>query len=702
VFEPLHCKTSYSAPRWHALALSLLVAGMMGCDPGPEPAPPRPAAPAPEAPRQTSQVRCDEILQSALEQLEPRSLGISADSDSVIRYLREWTGRCGSRNKTFAVPDAFVAAMTEPERENLGALKFGVRDIEVLREAALFKAVATEVTSSAKTDAEKVTQVFDHVIRIVAMAPASMGTLPFTAADRYLVGVGGGRDRVMVLAGILRQLRIETLAIEFPVTDDRSNLPTLAGVLLDGELRLYDPTLGEPVRVNRRDVASPVVTLKELLATPSVLETYSGLGGELSRLKPEDLVKARLACVGQASLWSQRMQDLQQSVAGANAITAAEFLADSELGPGLLSRAAKAAGNGIGAETIVPWSYVSGLIPNRDRPDEAQQRQLYFLTGAWAAPFNVDTDERGQPKLGSPMRTFLRLRLALAAGDAEEALAAFPSEVILPCRALRMMALPDEVRFQAEDAANEATYWMALCQFDRGEFRVAVDSCDRYLRAARQAMLVGVLQGAGKDVPREAIKALETSFEETFRVPGEKSLAYGLEVATGVTLSQPVNDSQRRALAFLEGVYRRIGAMQLLKAKSYEAQNDRKAAVESLKSIPGTDAAAVEAAALRSVWSDATTEKTADKSPDKPSEAPANAPASKPEAEQPVGTSPDEKKPKVDALEDKKPGEKATDEKNAPPPKPEAPSAAVPDAPPANDKPSPTAPPKPGPAPKPE
>ena len=646
MFQLLHRINSVSASTWRAVACGLVVGGLVGCDPGPQPAAPRPAAPAPEAPRQTSQVRCDEILKSALEQLEPRSLGITADTDSVIRYLREWTGRCGGRNKTFEVPKSFVDAMTDPERENLGALKYGVRDIEVLREAALFKLVATSITATAKTDAEKVSLVFDHVVRTVAMAPASMGVLPFTAADRYLVGVGSGRDRVMVLAGILRQLRIETLAIEFPVSDDPSNLPTLAGVLLDGELRLYEPTLGEPVRINRRDQSSPVVSLRELLTTPSILESYAGLRGELARLKPEDLAKARLACVGQASLWSQRMQDLQQSIAGVDAVTAAEFLADSELGPGLLSRVAKAGGDGFAAEKVVPWSYVSGLIPKRDRPDEIQQRQLYFLTGAWAAPFNVGQDENGQPKLGTPTRAFLRLRLALASGGAEEALAAFPSEVILPCRALRMMSLPDEVRFQAEDAANESSYWMALCQFDRGALRVAVDGCDRYLRAARQAMLVSVLQTAGADVPRQKIAALETAFEEAFRLPGDKSLAQVLEAATQVVLGRPANDAQRRTLVFLEGVYRRIGAMQLLKAKALAAQNDREAALKTLQSVPVTDAAAVEAAALRSVWTDAPEAKTPEKED--------GTPASKTD-EQPAVEKPPEKAAAENAAE----GEKA-------------------------------------------
>ncbi len=637
------------------------------------------ASSAPAAPLPISQVRCEEIVKSVLEQLAPEQVGLSSDTEGVVRGLRDWSKRCGGRGKPVAVPDAFKEAMTDAQREVLGAVRIGADDFDALREATLFKAVAKVVASKDGSEREQIAAVLGHVTRTLAPAPPEAVDLPFTPSDRYLVGLGSPRDRLAVFTGILRQLRFDVAVVDLAPKVVNTAPVLLAGVILDGGLTLYDVELGVPLSKTPMDPSSPPVTLKELQEHPELLKAWEIADVGPARIDPARLADTRLHVIGTAAQWSPRLQDLQAALVGEDAIVAADVLGDTTEGPGLISRLAQASGGVVAADAITPWEYLSALQMARQRATAAQQQMLFFLTAAWGAPLNIEPDEQGQIKVIGPTRAFLRLRLALAVGGFDEVLAELPQRVILPCRGSRPLQLPNEIRFAHEDASNESSYWMGLALYDlaelgRGDYRVAGDSADRYLRGARDEFSLLAAQFAGEKLNRGDFMKLTEAFGVAFENPGDGSLSETLEKAFTKSLGKPANDSLRSGLKFLESAYRRYGAIRLLKARSLAARNEHAAAIAVLDAIPVRDPVAPEAKFWRAIWSGKTGAAPKPEAKDAPpaapaEEKPANTDPQPAKAEQPEAPAKEKPEPKAPAAE-KPDGEKpATDAPAAEKPK---------------------------------
>ena len=676
--------------RCPALALLLLLS-TTGCGiealPEPEAKPKAPTVAVPAAPRQASQARCEEMLKTVLEQVSPENVGLSTDKEAVVRSLRDWSNRCGGRQPTVPVPKAFLEALSDGDKETLNANRFNERDFDVLSEATLFRAVATVVTSRSPGDIERTAAVLAHVSRTVAAALPEAVDLPFTPSERYLVGVGSPRDRLAVFAGILRQLRIDVVVVDLAGKGAGAAPVLLAGVALDHGLALYDMELGVPLTRTPGATDEPPLTLKELQDQPDLLQGWGIAKAGPARIDPARLKDARLSIPGSAPQWSGRMQDLQAALAGDGAIVAADLLGDSKAGPGLLSRLAKASGDAVDVDSIGPWEYLASLAIARQRASTEQEKMLFFLTAAWGAPLQIEPDDQGQIKIIGPTRAFQRMRLAIAVGNHDEALAQLPQRVILPCRGSRALPLPNEVRYAHEDATNEASYWMGLVQYDlaeqgRGDFRVATDSAERYLRNVRDQFIQVAAGLAGVQLDRGTLMKLEKGFTETFANPGEGLLSDALDKSIGKTFGKPSNDAQRAALKFLESSFRRYGAVQLLKARSLAARNDRAAAIATLDTIPGRDPAAVEARFLKALWSPARegdapaagNPPSSEKAVEKPeSSAPVDAPG---KSETPPAEAPEKGDGEAKPKDDTAPG-KTGEDKPAPG-----------DAPPKEDKPS--------------
>jgi len=596
----------------------MLSAAGCGIESLPEPVakPKAPVANAPEPPRQASQARCEELLKTLLEQLSPENVGLSSDKEAVVRSLRDWANRCGARQSPVAVPSTFLESLPDAEKEVLNANRFNERDFDALSEATLFRAVADQISSRAPGDRERTAEVLGHVARTVAAAPPEAIDLPFTASERYLVGVGGPRDRLAVFAGILRQLRIDVVVVDLAGKGAGAAPVLLAGVALDHGLALYDMELGVPLTKTPGAATEPPLTLKELQEQPDLLQAWGFAKAGPARIDPARMKDARISVPGSAPQWSARMQDLQGALAGERAIVAADLLGDSKAGPGLLSRLAKASSGAFEAESIGPWEYLAALAVARQRATKEQEQMLFFLTAAWGAPLQIEPDDQGQVKVIGPTRAFQRMRLAIAVGGYDEALAQLPQRVILPCRGSRALPLPNEIRYAHEDAANEASYWMGLVQYDlaergQGDYRIATDSAERYLRNVRDQFIQVAAGLAGTQLDRGTLMKLDQGFTEAFANPGEGMLSDALEKSIGKTLGKPSNDAQRAALKFLESSFRRYGAVQLLKARSLAARNDIPAALAALDAIPGKDPASVEGRYLRGVWAPANAAKEA-------------------------------------------------------------------------------------------
>jgi hypothetical protein len=579
-----------------AVAFCAFVAGTFtGCNTQP----PAPAAPAATTPTATSSARCDDILNNVLQQLEPRSVGITSDAKVALQQLNDWANRCGQAQETPpSVPAAFSALLSEAARGDLTATRYTAPDGEILREATLFKSVAGYVAGNGANDRERVTRIFAHVIRTVSLEPPGTSELPLTTFDRYLLGNGSPSDRAAVFVSLLRQFRYDSVVFTTPDSATKTDAPVLVGVLYDGGLRLYDMTTGRPLLADPAQVDGPVVAWTELLAKPESI-------GQLSAPKwkhplgPDGVPTLQPGLAGPAGVWSMRMLRLQGAMAGELAVVAAEGLADGPAGPGLLSRVGGVLG--VAREKLVPWERLSRLAVARDGMTDMQRDMFQRAMLAWGAPVPFEADDKGQPVAGRPSRTFLKLRLALATGAFEEAISEFPREVVLPCRAIMNAPIPEIYRYQAIDAANEGTYWMAVAQFEKGDAKIAGDSAARYLRNSRQALAQVV--GEMMKFSSRKKETFEGDLAKTFDTPAKKGF---VEAIIAATRDAAANDPPEQVLQAIRGVsstFRRIGPSQLLLAKSRHAAGDPAGARLALEAIAADSPQYPEARLLLAQWS---------------------------------------------------------------------------------------------------
>src|SRR5262249_27066575 len=137
------------------------------------------------------------------------------------------------------------------------------------------------------TELEKVTAVFGHVIRAVGLVPSPLKDLPLTPYEVYLLGKGTALDRAWIFVNVLRQLKIDAvllaprLGVE-AVPAVVGAQPFLVGVLLDGQVYLFDPLAGVPIPALVRESASATVpsvaTLEQAASDAAVLQQLDAQG----------------------------------------------------------------------------------------------------------------------------------------------------------------------------------------------------------------------------------------------------------------------------------------------------------------------------------------------------------------------------------------------------------------------------------------
>src|SRR5262249_15566200 len=111
-------------------------------------------------------------------------------------------------------------------------------------------------------------------------------------------------------------------------------------------------------------------------------------------IRAADLMRPRVAIVGDTSLWSPRMQALQSEFVGNRAMVISDPLADSEGGAGLWSRALDAGKEHWKAADMFIWDYPERRLKARVRMSDDQQGALTGLLKPFDAYMNVRFDSR--------------------------------------------------------------------------------------------------------------------------------------------------------------------------------------------------------------------------------------------------------------------------------------------------------------------
>jgi hypothetical protein len=217
------------------------------------------------------------------------------------------------------LPDSRESRMKELERKSFTAL-----DAHHLDSCFLFRDAARALendlgTPPASNDPARTAawqhqlarHAFEWVIRQIAFQRRDPATDPWPAHEILRRGTGDGEERGRVFLALLEQMELPACLVARQVeTEDRGQrvwreVPWTVGVLLGGQLHLFEPRLGVPVPGPQGGVA----TLKDVKANPAVLQKL--YEGDPDPVTPAQVEKAVLLVPSSLPALSPRMRELQ-------------------------------------------------------------------------------------------------------------------------------------------------------------------------------------------------------------------------------------------------------------------------------------------------------------------------------------------------------------------------------------------------------
>lgn len=510
--------------------LAVAVAGiLLGCEAESNNPPPQAANPPKQA---ISGALCENVLANAMSSLQPDRLGISAERQSAVTDLNDWGRSCGNL-QNFKIDEAgrrILADLLSAEQiESLEGNLFLQRDSLHIRNCLWGKQIVSLLSGSADSDLGRVVKIFEYVVRNVDLIAAKEDHVPLTPFELALMGRGTAEDRAWIFTDILRQLRIDSVIIR-PATGSPADGETadgetpsattgdtwLVGVLLEGDMWLFDPRLGTPVpAINDANKKSPLfiqpATLKQALEDDSIFRQLD-VSPELTYpLQAANLKDIRIDFIGQLSYWSPRMHGLQDSLSGEQSVLVYDPLEDNETGPGGFSRVSESVKASATKTQFGVWDY-----PERQTESyvalDSSHADLAELNRGFSAPIPIAAIEEPTLKLdfsepqfrqlksrtlqlmgdyGSAVKNYLTVRLwggvppqridkeSQATVEQRRARDVF---VPIPMAYRQRIAaqVPADILAVHRLAAEDAYFWIGVCQLEKGDLESATETFESY------------------------------------------------------------------------------------------------------------------------------------------------------------------------------------------------------------------------------
>ena len=471
--------------------------------------------------------------------LRPENLGISAEPKAAVDTLNNWVRDCVQSGPADDPPPkdpALEKFLPEAERTAANGDLYDRQDIDHVRDCWLFKQARNGVVRAYDSDAARVVGLFDLSNRIVALAGKDEPIIPQSLHDITVIGQGTAEDRAWVFAELLRQMGIDAVILkprppaaapESPsagaktgdvgksmagLRSSRSSEQStrwLVGALVDKQVYLFDPTLGWPIPSRADKTVTPAVqsaaTLAEVLADDGLLRKLDVSTDRPYPLHAADLESLRVEVVTSSRYWEPRIRRLETFLSGDRSVTIYAPLGDVGKRPGQLSRAI-AAGTGFWKkEDVGVWDY-----PDRQTAAahhlEAQAADLReFRWLPFQGPVTADFDKEAMKlNVSAGNHKEMKSRIAQLQGDCAGAIRNYllvqldelppalslPAEVQAAIRAKQAQAhegaiavpVPKKAFATNYRAAEDAKFWMGVCQLEQNMLEPAAETLDAYWR----------------------------------------------------------------------------------------------------------------------------------------------------------------------------------------------------------------------------
>ena len=493
-------RDAFSGGAGRAACVALLCGafGLAGCTP--------PPPPIPSSKARLGKERCGELVDSAFAMLKPQSLGIESNLDAAASVLNEWLSTCGETQGSAALGSEhrslFEVHLPESYLERVADDRFAQRDGTHIRDCFLWKDTHTFAVRTAENDLGRIVELFNYVIRNIALDTKEDNPIPLTPFEIMVLGRGTAEDRAWLFADILRQLRIDTVILrpggEGPPREAGDQAAWLVGAFLDNDVYLFEPRLGTPVpSLERQERAAAVeqpATLAEAAENDDVLRQLDRSPEKPYPLKAADLASLRVEVIGNTGFWSPRMRLLQQSLSGDRSVIIYDSLVDTEAGPGLLTRAVDHGRGRWSREDVAVWRYPEENLQGAEDRDARQNERLFLRQAHFGWPFEVrQEDETKRIIFGRPTRGQLKIRLKQITGELGQTTQFYNAQMESVLVQLRTqgidvppdLQIPPMVQRMQAQAAEDARFWTGVCQFEIGEHAAAADSFREYLSRYR-------------------------------------------------------------------------------------------------------------------------------------------------------------------------------------------------------------------------
>jgi len=140
-----------------------------------------------------------------------------------------------------------------PQMKNLDQMRLSRFDGHALQEAVWFRDVSLWARGNVLDDLEQAQSLFDWMVRNIQLEADDPKRIPLFPWETLLFGRGTAAERSEVFILLVRQLGLDAamLAVEAEPQADEDGQKTLrpwcVGVLIEGDVYLFDPVLGLPI-----------------------------------------------------------------------------------------------------------------------------------------------------------------------------------------------------------------------------------------------------------------------------------------------------------------------------------------------------------------------------------------------------------------------------------------------------------------------
>lgn len=477
-------------------------------------------------------------LESTFDGLSPDEFEISVRRDLPTSDINEWGEEMLSdmidqdvdekelaESLSKVLPGDVVERVLRPQ--------FVLRDSTHIRDSLWARELIESVSAHSDSEMDRVVDLFYFVVNTMPLVRAEQW-LPFGPFESAQYGRGTAADRAWTFATLLRQKRIPSVVFiekvstvgepasdagdvnnesPEPESESESQRHLIVGALLNDSLYLFDVGLGLPIpgpddSGTTAMVRSPA-TLAQVLSDPSLLSQLGSGEDSSYGITAQRLSMFQPQVIGESSLWSRRMEGLQNGMPGE--ITASVFdpLVSYGIFQGVIELVSAHVSKVLPNANVGVWLYPEHQRELREAVAGNQQQAelLAALNETFKVPepfilsVKETKDDPGKQKLefvfGASWGVHRKGRVDQILGRPEQAIPAYlsvqgwrtlppspkDSEPIAPnLKPLVIQQLPEDVRLRHQAAAEEAVIWRATCQMQKRSYSSAATDLEAYVR----------------------------------------------------------------------------------------------------------------------------------------------------------------------------------------------------------------------------